>query len=542
MTIEPSESRLLAVDGLSVCYRSRGSRVRAVEGVSFDVAPGEVVALVGESGSGKSTVARTVTQQLASNAVIESGQVMFDAMNLLRLKERQSRQIRGKEIGFVPQDPMVSLNPTHRVGKQITEVLAAHQIPGDHTELMLAALGRAGLRDPESRAKQYPHELSGGLRQRILIAIAMACNPKLLVADEPTSALDVTVQRRILDNIQQMNRDLGLAVLLITHDIGIAAERANRIVVMSNGIVVETGAAQEVIRSPQHPYTKRLMASAPNLTSPRFISPKRLDEDGPSEPLMKAEGVRKVFDLHGRGSGTITAVDHVSLSIRRNETVSIVGESGSGKTTFARLVMGLERPTEGSIIVGGSRIDGASRSEVRRIRRQLQMVYQSPYASLDQRLSVESIIGEPLRAYRIGDRKSRSARVKELLDLVSLRASYAERRPAELSGGEQQRVAIARALALSPTLVVCDEPVSGLDVFVQEQVLRLLVELQRELGLSYLFISHDLAIVRLISDRVAVMHNGRIVESGEVEELFANPQDEYTQELLAAVPNSARVS
>ncbi|SNT39120.1 peptide/nickel transport system ATP-binding protein [Actinomadura meyerae] len=531
---------LLEVRGLSVSYRTRTGRLTAVRDVDLDVRAGEIVALVGESGSGKSTTAHAIMRLLAPNATIDAGRIGFRGRDLAALPERELRAVRGAEIGLVPQDPAVSLNPVKRVGDQVAEVLRLHGTANRRTARLDAVevLRTAGLPDPEVRARQYPHELSGGMRQRVLIAVAIAAGPKLIVADEPTSALDVTVQRRILDHLQDLTGRLGSAVLLVTHDLGVAADRADRIVVMSRGRAVEDGRSRRVLTAPRDPYTRHLLRSAPSLAvaEPRVAPPARAAEGG--EPLVVAEDLVKEFPLPGaRGSArTVRAVDGVGLTVERGRTLALVGESGSGKSTTARLVLRLTAPTSGRVVFGGEDVTGARGKRLRALRRRAQLVYQNPYASLDPRFSIEEVITEPLRAFRIGDRASRAARARELLDRVALPASALRRRPAELSGGQRQRVAIARALALGPDLVVCDEPVSALDVSVQAQVLELLAELQAGSGVAYLFISHDLAVVRQIAHRVAVMKAGRIVEAGPTGEIFDDPGHPYTRELLAAIP------
>jgi peptide/nickel transport system ATP-binding protein len=397
-----------------------------------------------------------------------------------------------------------------------------------------------GIADAEQRARQYPHEFSGGMRQRVLIAMGLACKPRLLIADEPTSALDVTVQRRILDQLDELTGEFGTALFLITHDLALAAERADRIVVMFRGRIVESGTSAEVLGNPQHEYTKQLLAAAPSLASRREPLPVRDATD--DRPFVEVRDLRKEFALRAPKAGepqTFTAVDGVSFSITRGTTVSIVGESGSGKSTTANLVLGLEDITSGSILFDGVDLAGLSRKDMFALRRRVQPVFQNPYASLDPRYTVEESIAEPLRVHRIGTKATRRARVGELLEQVALPVAMAERLPHELSGGQRQRVAIARALALEPELVVLDEAVSALDVLVQAQILDLLAELQRRLGLSYLFISHDLAVVRMISDQVHVMQRGKIVESGTPEQIFDAPQHPYTQELLAAIPGAS---
>ncbi|HEV7848962.1 MAG TPA: ABC transporter ATP-binding protein [Mycetocola sp.] len=550
MTTQPP---VLSIRNLSVSFRSGGDLVPAVKNVSIDVAAGETVAVVGESGSGKSTTAAAINRLLADNGVIVGGEVHFEGRNLTALSENEMITLRGAGIGLVPQDPMSNLNPLMRVGAQISEALEvhgyAHGAAADARVVEL--LDMVGIPDAAQRARQYPHEFSGGMRQRVLIAMGLACKPRLLIADEPTSALDVTVQRRILDQLDDLTDKMGTAVFLITHDLALAAERADRIVVMFRGEIVEEGPAERLLANPQHSYTQQLLAAAPSLSSlrsPRVASVTSAP-DGVADParasLVDVRDLRKEFTLRSPKLGeptTFTAVDGVSFSIPRGETVSIVGESGSGKSTTANLVLGLEDITSGTIAFDGTDLAGLGRRQMFAFRRRVQPVFQNPYASLDPRYTVEQSISEPLTVHKIGNAAARRVRVAELLEQVALPTTMSQRLPHELSGGQRQRVAIARALALSPELVVLDEAVSALDVLVQAQILELLADLQTELGLSYLFISHDLAVVRMISDHVHVMHKGRIVESGTPEQIFDNPRDEYTQELLAAIPGARLAS
>jgi peptide/nickel transport system ATP-binding protein len=537
---------LLQVSNLAVDFGTMDGVVHAVEGVDLEIAPGETVAIVGESGSGKSTTAMAVIGLLASGGRVAGGSITLDGRELVGISENEMRRIRGRDIGMVPQDPMSNLNPVAKIGTQVAETLLAHGLAnrGDVQQKVIEALSAAGLPDPERRAKQYPHELSGGLRQRALIAIGLACRPRLLIADEPTSALDVTVQQTILDQLEEMTRELGTAVLLITHDHGLAAERAQRVVVMHRGKVVEQGPARQILEDPRHPYTQSLVKAAPSIAAARLqpeVFEQHRETDAGEEPavdnIVEIEGLRKVYPIRGQAEDFV-AVDDVSLAIPRGKTVAIVGESGSGKTTTARMLLKLIEPTAGTIRFEGNDIAKLDRAQSREFRQRVQPVFQDPYSSLNPMFTIERLIAEPLEFYKRGNRAERRARVRTLLDDVALPQSMLQRYPSELSGGQRQRVAIARALALSPDLVVCDEPVSALDVLVQDQILTLLGDLQKEYGLSYLFISHDLAVVRLISDYVCVMKDGALVEAASSEEIFTNPRDPYTRRLLASIPGN----
>ncbi|GCD20112.1 ABC transporter ATP-binding protein [Cellulomonas algicola] len=553
----PAAERLLTVRDLAVSYRTRRGDVHAVRDVSLHVDAGETVAVVGESGSGKSTTAAAVVRLLAPAARITSGTIDLLGHDLATASPRVLRTVRGALVGLVPQDPTVSLNPVTRVGDQVAEALVVHGLADRRGAARQAveALRRTGLPEPELRARQYPHELSGGMRQRVLIAIALVAQPRLLVADEPTSALDVTVQRRILDHLDELTAATGTGVLLITHDLGVAADRADRIVVMSRGRVVETGTPDEVLGSPREAYTRALLAAAPSLRGARRATPvpsspapgARATTTGtpprtPGPPALEVRGLVKDFPLprtSGAGTGVLRAVADVSFAVPRGRTLALVGESGSGKSTTARLALRLTEPTAGTVQVDGTDVTRARGTQLRALRRRLQVVQQNPYASLDPRWTVERIVTEPLRAFRVGDRRERAARAAELLDLVALPASALQRRPAELSGGQRQRVAIARALSVRPDIVVLDEPVSALDVSVQAQILDLLADLQRDLAVSYLFISHDLAVVRQVAHDVVVLRHGRVVEQGDVEKVFARPSHPYTTELLEAIPGTS---
>ncbi|TDC73982.1 dipeptide ABC transporter ATP-binding protein [Streptomyces hainanensis] len=535
---EPTVSPpLLAVRDLRVSYRTRAGTVPAVRGASLTVAAGETVALVGESGSGKSSVGLAVLGLLPDGTEPVSGSVELDGRNLVGLPERALRGVRGREIGFVPQDPKASLNPVQRVGAQVAEVLRIHGLERGRAAAARRArelLGEAGLPEPDRVAERFPHELSGGMCQRVLIAIALAGRPRLLIADEPTSALDVTVQRHLLDHLADVTRRAGTGLLLITHDLAVATERAERVAVMSDGRVVETGPSADVIGAPSHPYTRELVAAAPSLTAPP-ATPAAPD----AEPLLTVENVRRVFRtrLPQGGRQVTTAVDGVSFTLPRGGSLGVVGESGSGKSTLAQLLLRLDRPDAGRIVLDGVDLTSVPAGRLRRLRRHVQPVFQDSYGSLDHTFTVAEAIAEPLRAFGV---PGRARRVADLLDLVRLPAAAGARRPTELSGGQRQRVCIARALALTPRLLVLDEPVSALDVSVQARILTLLAELREELGLAYVFISHDLAVVRQVCDRVLVMRRGRAVEQGAVADVFSGPRHPYTQELLAAVPGGPR--
>lgn len=536
-------SPLLAVEGLKVAFGDHS----AVRGLDLRVLPGQTVAVVGESGSGKSTTAAAILGLLPPGGRITAGRIMFDGVDISAADRRALRSIRGQQIGYIPQDPMTNLNPVWKVGFQIREALRANTTDRRTRQRAVELLAAAGMPDPAKQADRYPHQLSGGMCQRALIAIGLAGRPRLLIADEPTSALDVTVQRQVLDHLQQLTTELGTALLLITHDLALAAERAESVVVVHRGVVVETGAARSILRSPQHDYTRRLVAAAPALavrsatkTQARTGAPGEQAEDAPD--ILVASALTKVYrESHGAPwrRAEFRAVDTVSFRLRRASTLAIAGESGSGKSTLARMVLGLLAPTSGTVDFDGTRVDDRMpRAKQLAFRRRVQPVFQNPYSSLDPMYSVFRAIEEPLRIHRVGGRRQRAQTVHDLVERVALPSSVVDRLPRELSGGQRQRVAIARALALRPEVLVCDEAVSALDVLVQAQILDLLAELQAELGLAYLFISHDLAVIRQIADDVLVMRAGRVVEQAPTEQLFTDPRDEYTRQLLDAIPRA----
>lgn len=578
-----SGTPLLEVRDMAVDFRTVAGDVHAVEGVDFDLAAGETLAIVGESGSGKSTTAMAVIGLLPGNGKVVRGAIRLDGADLVGAPESVMRKVRGAQIGLVPQDPMSNLNPVSKIGTQVAETLLAHGLATskDVDQKVIETLAAAGLPDAAERAKQYPHEFSGGMRQRALIAIGLACNPRLLIADEPTSALDVTVQKTILDQLDRMTTELGTSVLLITHDLGLAAERAARVIVMHRGRIVEQGPARQILEDPQQPYTQALVKAAPSVAVARLrpevyakpagpvavpvadgdrettetsdaaapaasadaAPPASVDTPDTTEAptradnIVEVENLTKIYKIRGKKED-FAAVQDVSFAIPRGETVAIVGESGSGKTTTARMLLKVVEPTSGTMTFDGQDVASLSGKELKDFRQKVQPIFQDPYSSLNPMFTIDRIISEPLDFYRRGSSKERDARVRKLLDDVALPQSMLRRYPSELSGGQRQRVAIARALALNPDLIVCDEPVSALDVLVQDQILTLLRDLQGEYGLSYLFISHDLAVVRLISDYVCVMKDGHLVEAASSEEIFTNPRDPYTRRLLASIPGN----
>jgi peptide/nickel transport system ATP-binding protein len=541
---------LLSVRDLKVAFRTQDGLREVLHGVSFDILPGETVAIVGESGSGKSTTATAIVDLLPGTGVITHGSITLEGRELTKLSRREMEQVRGRDVGFVPQDPMSNLNPVWSIGFQVKEAVRANGIAKGRQAAnarTVEVLKQAGLADAERRLHQYPHQFSGGMRQRALIGIGLAADPKLLIADEPTSALDVTVQRVILDHMASLTRDKGTSVLLITHDLGLAAERAEKIIVMSGGSIVEAGPSRQILENPQHPYTKRLVAAAPSVASQRIQAVvedrgiETLDDLADIPPAVRVAALTKDYKIRQGNfrSEAFRAVDNVSFEIPKGKTLALVGESGSGKSTVAKMVLKLEEPTSGTIEIDGQDVSGLSNAQAFGLRRRMQPVFQDPYGSLDPLRNIGNTIAEPLQIHGVGDRASHGAGVEEPLDQVALPRALATRYPNELSGGQRQRVAIARALALKPDIVVLDEAVSALDVLVQDQVLKLLADLQSELDLTYLFITHDLAVVRVSSDLVCVMESGKIVEQGTVDEIFANPQQEYTERLLLAIPGAA---
>jgi peptide/nickel transport system ATP-binding protein len=595
---------LLAVENLQVQFATPRGTVRAVQGVSWQVSAGEVLALVGESGCGKSVSALAVMRLLAPTAQV-SGRILFDDRDLLALPDAEMRKIRGRDIAMVFQDPMSSLNPVLDIGYQMAEPLRIHLgMKADAArERSIELLQRVGIPDAARRLNQYPHQFSGGMRQRVMIAIALACNPRLIIADEPTTALDVTIQAQILGLMQELSRELGIALVIITHNLGVVARYADRVSVMYAARMAEQAGAKELFAQPLHPYTAGLLRSVPRLDRPRGARLETIDGAPPDllapppgcrfaprcairvdacvqalpellevapqrwsacirasellqqaeadmasravgvsktldqqSPLLQVRGLKTYFDI-GNDRPPLRAVDDLTFDIFSGETLGLVGESGCGKTTVGRTLLRLERATAGDIRFDGMDVNAAAGDELQRYRRQVQVIFQDPYSSLNPRMTIGQIIAEPLLVHKLRpDAAAAQARMSELLQQVGLFDYMAERYPHQLSGGQRQRVGIARALALEPSFIICDEPVSALDVSIQAQIINLLEDLQKQLGLTYLFIAHDLAVVRHIADRVMVMYLGKVMEIADRDALYAEPLHPYTQVLLAAVP------
>jgi microcin C transport system ATP-binding protein len=531
-----SGDKLVDIRNLSVDFEGGGGVTHAVKTVSFDIKPAETVALVGESGSGKSVTALSVTKLLPYPAASHpSGQILFKGRDVLKMSENEMRQIRGRDVGMIFQEPMTSLNPLHVVAKQVGEILTLHQglSNGEVHKRTIELLGKVGIRDPEERMNAYPHQLSGGQRQRVMIAMALANNPDLLIADEPTTALDVTIQAQILALLKQLQREFRMAMLLITHDLGIVRKMAERVCVMRHGEIVENGPVEQIFTAPQHPYTKHLIASEPRGAPP--------PANNAAPVIMQADDVKVWFPvkrgLLRKTVDHIKAVDGLSLKLREGHTLGVVGESGSGKTTLGLALLRLIA-SEGQIAYVGKRLDGLKSREMRPLRRHLQVVFQDPYGSLSPRLSVSQIIEEGLTIQNPNlTAQERRARVTKAMEEVGLDPATQDRYPHEFSGGQRQRIAVARAMVLEPKFVMLDEPTSALDVSVQAQIVDLLRELQQRHRLAYLFISHDLRVVRALANEVIVMRNGKVVEEGTADQIFTTPKTDYTKALIAAAFN-----
>lgn len=527
---------LLRVEGLSVSY----GRTEVVSDVGFSLGRGESLALIGESGSGKSTIARSLLRLLPDGGAAR-GRVELEGRDVLALPERRFRPLRGRALGFVPQDPGSALNAVRTIGAQAHEAaaLTGERDARARRELIHHTFAQVGLDDPRRVYDSYPHQLSGGMLQRVLIGLAVLPQPALLIADEPTSALDVTIQKRILDLLSELRSDLGIGLLLITHDLAIAAERADSLVVLRDGGVQEAGPTAGVFAAPRSGYARELQADVPALNPDRYRAlrgERAVPAGSPAPdagPKVELRGVTKSFTVEGR---RLTALDDVSFAVPRGTTHAMVGESGSGKTTAVRLLLGLEQADDGEILVSGEPVHGRSAKDLRSVRRHLQLVYQNPFTSLDPTWRVGRLVREPLDRFRIGRPGERPALVREALAAVGLAEDLLSRRPAALSGGQRQRVAIARALVQRPDVLVLDEPTSALDVSVQADIVEVLVRLQAELGLTYVFVSHDLALVRQLADTVSVLHRGQVVETGPADQLFADPEHAYTRRLLSSIP------
>ncbi|OKH70716.1 ABC transporter ATP-binding protein [Mycobacterium sp. SWH-M5] len=529
-------SAVLSVQDLTVGYRLGGQVRPVVHEVSFDVEPGQVLALVGESGSGKTTTGHAILGLLPDNGAVLGGRIAFRGQDLTTLRAKAWRQIRGGSVGLIPQDPTISLDPVRRVGHQVEDVLRLHTDldDGARRDRVYELFELVGFTDVERRYRQYPHELSGGMRQRVLVAAAVAGDPDLIIADEPTSGLDATVQKQVLDLIDTLRVGSSTSIVLVTHDLGVAADRSDLIGVMRQGRIVELGPTADVIADAQHPYTRRLLDSVPrkDLSARKIETPKR-----DTDVAIEVNQLSKIY-------GDVAAVDGISFSVQRGQTFAIVGESGSGKSTTARVLAGVTPATSGRIDILGTEVTGLGRRAYRPLRRCIQVVYQNPYSSFDPRFDVFDVVEEPLRSFQQASllpgsarrrRRENADRVAAALEAAALSPDFAARHPRELSGGQRQRVAIARALVVEPEIILLDEPTSALDVSVAAQILDLLQQLQVDRGLTYVFISHDLAVVSAISDQVAVMRQGRIVEQGSTDQVFTSPRDPYTVALLGAI-------
>jgi peptide/nickel transport system ATP-binding protein len=550
---------LISVEGLRTSFLVNDAWSPVVKDISFDIGRGETVAVVGESGSGKSVTAMSIMRLLPPKTSRIEGTVNFDGRNLLALSPEEMRRIRGNEIAMIFQE--TSLNPVYTVGFHMVETLRQHRnMSRDEARReAVRLLEKVRIPSAEKRLDEYPHQFSGGMRQRVMIAIALACKPKLLIADEPTTALDVTIQAQILELIKELQDEEGMSVMFITHDMGVVAEVSDRTVVMYLGDAVESGSTSQVFNHSKHPYTKALLSAVPRLGEMssrelpmRFpIVNKRTGEVAPlpetpdtvskvEKPLLQVTNLVKRFDIHGGSMGGLTgrvhAVENVSFDLRAGETLSLVGESGCGKSTTGRSVMRLIEPTSGSVMIGAADMAKLGKSQLRDMRKNMQMIFQDPVSSLNSRMTIGEAIAEPFLVHRMGSRKDARNRVAQLLEQVGLRADMAYRYPHEFSGGQRQRISIARALILNPKLIIADESVSALDVSVKAQVINLMLDLQQSLGLAYLFISHDMAVVERVSHRVAVMYLGEIVEIGPRAAIFENPMHPYTRKLISAVP------
>ena len=535
-----SAQPLLSVNNLRIVFNTRNGQTLAVEDLSFNLYAGKVLGIVGESGSGKSVACYSLLGLIPSPpGKIESGRALFHGDDLLSMNEKQLRQIRGNKMAMIFQDPMTCLNPYMRIVDQLTEVLLQHKLQDKKLarERAIAALVEVGIRDADKRIDQYPHEFSGGMRQRVMIAMALLSEPEILIADEPTTALDVTVQAQILDLIKQLQKDRNLAVIFITHDLGVAAEMADHILVMEKGKLVEEGAADIILRNPSHAYTQKLLSAV--LTTAKPVASAVNPSD---EPLLEVKKLQVGFATYvghffNRTKRYSRGIDDISITIKRGEILGLVGESGSGKSTLGRSIIRLATAQSGEIFFNGAELLAMPETHFQNIRRDVQMIFQDPYASLNPRMTVFDTLAEPLLVHQLATKDNVLDKVNTLMDDVGLDRRFIRKYPHEFSGGQRQRIAIARAIALKPKLIIADEPVSALDVTIRAQILALLLELTQKHNLTMLFISHDMSVVRYLCDRVIVMQQGRLVEEGDTEQLFSSPQQEYTRQLLAAIPH-----
>jgi peptide/nickel transport system ATP-binding protein len=535
-----TQQTLLDVQGLTVAYGTQ----TVVNDVSFSLNRGESLAIIGESGSGKTTIARTVLRLLPQEAKVHGGRVLLAGNDINKLSQKEFRPLRGRRLGFVPQDPNNALNPVRTIGSQAQE--AAALLDESHADArrvrIMETFAEVGLPDPERVYRSYPHQLSGGMLQRVLIGLAILPRPSLIVADEPTSGLDVTIQKVVLELFSELKRSHDVSLLFITHDLAVAAERADHLVVLKNGITQEQGPSRQVFVAPKSAYARELQSDVPTINPDRYRDLYATERAASSAERISQIEVRSVAKTYSVGSRSVAAVEDVSFTIERGKTHALVGESGSGKTTTVRLLLGLEQPDAGEIVIGDQSVNGHSREGWRLLRRHLQLVYQNPFTSLDPTWRVERTVREPLDRYGVGDKRERRDRVRDAFDSVGLPGSMLSRRPTHLSGGQRQRVAIARALVLRPDVLVLDEPTSALDVTVQAGIIDLLFRLQSELGLTYLFVSHDLSLVRQLADTVSVLRHGRVVEQGPVEQIFSRPEHPYTESLIDAIPSVSQIS
>lgn len=562
-----NNNNLLSIRNLKIRFKTQKSTVTAVDDMSFDIPKGKTVGLVGESGSGKSVTSLAIMGLIpCPPGIIDGGEINFNGQNLLELKEKQLRHIRGNRISMIFQEPMTSLNPVFRVGYQVAEVLQLHKKMNKKQakQRTIELFDMVGIPEPQRRINSYPHELSGGQKQRVMIAMAIACEPELLICDEPTTALDVTIQQQVLNLMLDLQKELHMSMLFITHDLGVIADLADEVVVMYRSKLVEQASTVDIFKNPRHPYTKGLLACRPSLKqnpqrlltvadyldsetgeekvipAERFAAQQKQDKSQ-NPPLLEVSGLKTYFPiksgLFARTTDYVKAVDDVSFTVRKGETLGLVGESGCGKTTLGRTVLRLQQATAGTVRYNGVNVFEQTQAQMRELRSKMQIIFQDPYASLNPRMTIADILLEPMNIHgEKSSKKDKLFKAVELMEKVGMRGDQLNRYPHEFSGGQRQRICIARALAVNPEFIVCDESVSALDVSVQAQVLNLLLDLQQEFDLTYIFISHDLSVVNFISDRVGVMQKGKIVELDTAENIYRNPRQEYTRKLLAAIP------